>query len=151
MYFAPSAVAILIVRNQNKQLLSLWKQQLEKKKSTKQCRTVSADTTALKAKRFDEAASVNELRAYTGIVDLSCVTKQQYKELKSKLAKEFEKEEIKYKEDKDSVFNCNRKGVNFEVEIMRLNCFQYIRLKRLLGDKSEYNAIIRKLLGSIVY
>jgi len=139
----------LIVRSQNKQqLLSLWKRKLEDERSNNGCRTVSADITALKAKRFS-LNEMQELRTYTGVVDLSCVTEKSYEDLRNHLLKELRNEGVMHKED-NLVLNCQKKGVIFEIEIMKLNCFRYVRIKHLAGDKRAYNTIISKLLRNII-
>ena len=86
------------------------------------------------------------LRNYSGIVDLSFVTIKPYTELKLNLLKAFKAELIIYSEANTSYSICRQGKLAFEVEIMKLGQFYYLRMNLINGINSDYNKIISNLL-----
>jgi hypothetical protein len=117
------------------------------KDRTVQCNTISKDCSSFGHRtQIDELAEENLPVEYEGVVDLSCLCTYTLHEVLHRLTKSLKEETIKVHR-RGYTMSCKRKGVRFEVEVMRLECFRYLRVKKTGGEDEEYKEVISKLLS----
>lgn len=96
---------------------------------------------------------LDEMQVYTGIVDLSCVCSRPHKDIMKQLVTALVVEKVRICRNKVWQLICQKESTQFEIEIMRLenfDYFSYLRIQKVLGKKEEYRKIIGKLLNSLI-
>jgi len=117
------------------------------KDKTAQCNVILKDCSSLAHKtHIDEIVEENLPMQYEGIVDLNCLCVYSLSEVFSRLIKSFKEDIIKVHRS-GYTMSCKKKGVRFEVEVMRLESFRYLKIKKIGGEDEEYKEIISKLLS----
>lgn len=149
MYFYRQPIAILKHRNCSRLLPSTAKQCNDKTAQGNAAKDYSAASYRTQvANCTARAAGENFPAEYSGIVDLNCLSMLSLDELLYKLIKTFKEEDIKAHRS-GYVMSCKKGGVKFELEVMRLECFWYLKIKKLAGNDELYSETLTKLFPKL--
>jgi len=92
------------------------------------------------------------VEAYKGIVDLSCMSTMSPKDLMRQLIRFLVEDKVKICREKRWQLRCVKGNVELEIEIMKLESFDYsyLRIQKVLGKKEEYRKLISTLFNSLI-
>ena len=87
----------------------------------------------------------NTPREFKGLVDMSSISFKKVDELVKDLERVLKKEEIGFLKEGNYMLKCYTVSIEFDMEIMKLDKFSYVRFNKLKGESKKYKELILRL------
>lgn len=84
------------------------------------------------------------VREFKGLADMSCISFKHVDSLMSSLESQLNEQKIVYMKEGSYMVKCYTESVEFDMEVMKLDKFSYIRFNKLSGEGKEYRELVHR-------